>query len=297
VRTQIGHGIGSVFKIIFNAFRSELVFGWFASVYSAIGVVAANITGTKSVIVIGGVDVAREPELGYGIWLSPWKAILLRYALRHADLVLAVDPCLRESAMRLAEYDGQNILYLPTGYNSSFWKPVGEKEPLVLTVAVVSDERRLKVKGIDLLMESARLLRDVPFVVIGVSPRIMSRLNPPENVRCYDAIERSELLPYYRRARVFCQPSRLEGLANTLCEAMACGCVPVATDVGGNRTAVGDAGMIVPSGDVQALSIALREALKLPDSAGAKARARIVSLFPKEKRENELLRLIRNLLQ
>jgi len=287
----------SALKVVLNAFRSEIVFGWFASVYSAIGVIAAKVVGIKSVIVIGGVDVARERDLGYGIWLSPWRAKLLRYALQHADLVLAVDPCLKEDAMHLAEYDGKNILYLPTGYNTSFWKPVGEKETLVLTVAVVNDERRLMVKGIDVLMETARMLHDVSFVVLGIAPQLVARLNPPENVKCFDVMERSELLPFYRRAKFYCQPSRREGLANTLCEAMACGCIPVATDVGGNRTAVGDAGMLVAPGDSQALSSGLRDAMNLSDDSSARARARIVALFPKEKRENELLRLIRNLLE
>ena len=51
-------------------------------------------------------------------------------------------------------------------------------------------------------------------------------------------IERARLLEYYRRAKVYCQPSRREGLPGALCEAMLCGCYPVVTGTGGMPEAV-----------------------------------------------------------
>ena len=66
----------------------------------------------------------------------------------------------------------------------------------------------------------------------------------------------------------------------------------MATEVGGNRTTVGDAGLLVPANDPQALASAILQAINSSDDTAARARSRIVGLFPKEKREKELARLI-----
>lgn len=297
VRKCIGSGILQVIRIILSAFQSDVIFCWFASVYSSVAVAVGKFVGIKAIIVVGGVDVAKEKELGYGIWLSPWKARLLRYAFHHAHRILVVDPSLKEEAMERANYDGANIRYLPTTYDSFFWKPVGIKEPVVLTVAVADDEKRIRLKGIDTLLEAARRLPYTQFIVIGVDPNLTRTLQLPANVNVQSRVERKQLLPYYRQAKVFCQPSLREGLPNTLCEAMLCGCIPVATRVGGNPTAVGDSGVLVPPSNAGALAEGIRQALAMPEEAGAKARARIVALFPKEKRERELVRLVEELAQ
>ena len=286
-----------MFNIILNVFSSDVVFCWFASVYAFVGVFCSKITGAKSVIVVGGVDVAKEPELKYGIWLSPWKSVLVRYALRNATYVLVVDPGLKEDAIRLAQYEGRNILYLPTGYDSAFWKPPSERGNVVLTVAHAGDLPRFRVKGIDILIESARLLPEIEFVVVGVDFVLVEKFNPPANMTFHSTTERKNLLPFYRYAKVYCQPSRREGLSNTLCEAMLCGCIPVATDVGGNRAAVGDAGFLIPANDSKLLGAALKEAIQSDTDRSAKARSRIVGLFPKEKRERELLKIIQGLIE
>jgi glycosyltransferase involved in cell wall biosynthesis len=296
VRKQIGHGPGAAAKIVVRAFGCDVIFCWFASVYAFVAVMMGKILGIKSVIVIGGVDVAKDKELGYGIWLSPWRARLVRYALRNADRVLAVHPALRDDAARLAGYDGGNIQYLPTGYNGGIWKPAGEKESLVLTVAAVKDSRRLRVKGIDVLAEAARRLPGMTFIVIGVESRFRGNVQPPLNMHFRPVMNRMELLPYYQHAKVYCLPSLREGLPNSLCEAMLCGCIPVASDAGGSRTAVGEAGILVPPGDIDSLVGGLQRAMQMRSDAGSAARARIVAMFPSEKRETGLISILNGLL-
>ena len=185
--------------------------------------------------------------------------------------------------------------YVPTGYDAERWKPTGVKVPVVLTVAVVGDETRIKVKGLDVLLEAAKRLPETRFVIVGVMAEFAARLQAPENVSLHSLMEREKLLPFYQHAKVYCQPSRREGLPNTLCEAMLCGCIPVASNVGGNPTAVGDAGILFPAGDTDALVEALECALRMDEQASLKARGRIVSLFPREKREAELTRTVEGL--
>lgn len=71
-----------------------------------------------------------------------------------------------------------------------------------------------------------------------------------------DRSDVAQLLPQFD---IFALPSQAEGISNTLLEAMACGCAPVVTNVGGNPELVeeGANGLLVPSRDSAALAAAL----------------------------------------
>jgi glycosyltransferase involved in cell wall biosynthesis len=74
-----------------------------------------------------------------------------------------------------------------------------------------------------------------------------------------------------------------EGLPNAIGEAMACGVPCIATNVGDCATLIGDTGIVVPAGDVQALSRAILRMLALgPEQRillGARARQRIIDEY------------------
>jgi glycosyltransferase involved in cell wall biosynthesis len=297
VMARIRRGLTALPGIVTGAARSDLVFCWFASVYAFVAVWTARRLGIPSCVVVGGADAARDRELGYGIWLSPWKSVLVRYVFRSATRILVVDPCLKEEAVRLAEYDGANIVCLPTGYDGLFWRPMGEKEPVVLTVAVANDKTTVRRKGLDTLLECARSLPGLTFIIVGTDPAVIAYLHPPMNVTCHSFIPREQLLQFYQRAKVYCQPSRREGLPNALCEAMLCACYPVGSAVSGIPTAIGDTGTLVPAGDQEALRQAIKSAVTGDPRSGERARARIVALFPRERREQGLVSLITGLVQ
>ncbi|WP_394407032.1 TIGR03088 family PEP-CTERM/XrtA system glycosyltransferase [Roseateles sp. BYS78W] len=78
-----------------------------------------------------------------------------------------------------------------------------------------------------------------------------------------DRSDVAQLLPQFD---IFALPSQAEGISNTLLEAMACGCAPVATDVGGNPELVAHEanGLLVPSQDSAALAAALARVVSEP---------------------------------
>ncbi|RZI84057.1 MAG: TIGR03088 family PEP-CTERM/XrtA system glycosyltransferase [Rubrivivax sp.] len=78
-----------------------------------------------------------------------------------------------------------------------------------------------------------------------------------------DRSDVAELLPQFD---LFALPSQAEGISNTLLEAMACSCAPVATDVGGNAELVeeGANGLLVPAQDSAALAAALARLVNEP---------------------------------
>ena len=287
-------GAAALSAIVRGVRRSDIVYTWFASTYAAVAVASARAFHRRSVIAIGGADVAGIDEISYGIWVSPWKSRLVSYALRKSDMVLAVDPFLKEEAIRRAGYDGRNIEYLPTGYDSTFWSPGGKKANSVLTVAVCDSEARMRVKGVDLLLDTARCLPGTRFLLVGIKEPHASLLcaRAPGNIEIRGRVSREELLALYRESRVYCQPSRLEGLPGSVCEAMLCGCIPVCTDVGGMHTPVSGHGFLVPWGDPGALAAAITEAMAAPPAGGLGGRESIASRFTLERRERGLMNLI-----
>ena len=146
-----------------------------------------------------------------------------------------------------------------------------------------------------MLIDAAWKMPDTNFIVVGIDPHIDLNLYPPLNMKLYPLAARRELLPLYQQAKIYCQSSRYEGLSNALCEAMLCECIPVATAVGGTSTAVGTKGILVLPAQVDSLVHGLRRALQTNDPIGKRARLRIVSLFPNQKREAELLHIINSL--
>jgi len=294
VTKVISSGIKTFFTYIAAIRKNDLTFSWFASVYSSILIFFTKVFGKKSILILGGVDVAKIPELNYGIWNSWWKSIIVRYGIKNADVVLAVDPSIKKDAEILAQYNGDNIFVLPTGHNSSFWQPKQVKENFVLTVANCDNYTRFKIKGIDFLYTVAQTLPNVHFVLIGMSSTMQKQFIPSSNLEMYDSKSQDDLLDFYQRAKVYFQPSLREALGSTLCEAMLCGCYPIGTNVGGIPTVIGDSGSIIPFGNTDSAGHEITKGLQ--SQLSLQAREQIMTHFSLEQREQKIIEYISQLL-
>ncbi|MEO3691071.1 TIGR03088 family PEP-CTERM/XrtA system glycosyltransferase [Roseateles paludis] len=90
-----------------------------------------------------------------------------------------------------------------------------------------------------------------------------------------DRSDVAQLLPQFD---IFALPSQAEGISNTLLEAMASGCAPVATAVGGNGELIEDGrhGLLVPSCDSEALARALASLVQDPSRRAGLAQTALV---------------------
>lgn len=84
---------------------------------------------------------------------------------------------------------------------------------------------------------------------------------------------RNDVARLLRASDIFVQPSEREGLSFGLLEAIACGLPVVAADGPGNPEAVGDAGVLIPAGDEDALVEALAALCQDAERRAALARA------------------------
>jgi hypothetical protein len=71
-------GVWAPFRILPRVLTADVTYTWFASTYAFWVVTLASLFRKPSIVVIGGVDAAKIPEIGYGIWLSRWKSRLVR---------------------------------------------------------------------------------------------------------------------------------------------------------------------------------------------------------------------------
>ena len=289
--------------------EADLLYGWFAD-YHFLPFLRQRRRGLPLALAMGGYDAMALPDLGYGVFASRWRAPLARHVLRGADLLLPVSGSLvssRDTFARAPEAERQGVAVhvpgletrcavVPTGYDPEAW-PLGsmERAPSVLSVATVDSFTTFRRKGLDLLIETARALPDVPFRIVGMrlpEGAVRERYRPPENVTFVPRVPRESLSAEYGRASVYLQLSRAEGMPNVLCEAMLCGCVPVASRVFGNPDAVGEAGWVVERAAPEAIAETVREALDAPPALRRAARAHIAGTFPRERRRRELFGLL-----
>ncbi len=100
--------------------------------------------------------------------------------------------------------------------------------------------RLLAVKGVYQLLELARKLPQVTFVIAGSGP-LTSELSTLQisNLKFVGKVANKDLTPYYRSADVLLIPSRVisqtyeEGIPRVMIEALSCGLPIIATKSGG----------------------------------------------------------------
>lgn len=250
------------FFLLFNIWKYDSVFIWFADYHSFLPVLFAKILNKKSFVVIGGYDVANIPELKYGSLSSPFRKKLTLFTYGYASCCLTVVENLETKLKELCPSAKTKTIY--TGYKFNFEEqPLFEQErgKIILTVSITNNLQRLLIKGLDRFKELAEYLPDYKFYIIGVHKEAKKLFNPiPRNLFLLPPLNQSKLTNHYLKASFYAQFSRSEGLPNALCEGMLHGCLPLGTDVGGIPTAIGNLGLILTEWNVDMVANYVRTA-------------------------------------
>jgi glycosyltransferase involved in cell wall biosynthesis len=192
-----------------------------------------------------------------------------RYAVRRADLLHAWGPHMAEELARLGA-DRRNILIMPRGIDVSQFRPADRcrrRDRLVIasTRALYCEYHvETVVKGVAIAAQ-----RSVPVELRiagnGVEREALEKLGIElglgDNIRFLGRIPSDAVASLLREAEVFASTPETEGVSASLLEAMASGCIPVVTDLPGNRDWVrhGDNGFLVQESDSIGVARALEE--------------------------------------
>lgn len=297
----------------FISFRVKKVVAQFGGYHTMIPAFWCAVLNKKLIIVLGGFDAVALPEIGYGAFANKWMRKAITFSYRNADLLLPVHESLILSANSYTKSSslGQGVKhFIPSlktrhttifnGYKSDAWQmnTALTKAKTAMTIAVgLHEERRRILKGVDLILETAPLLPDWTFTIIGdKSESFLHLVENIPNVKLFPALPQSELEKHLQTSQVYLQLSLSEGFPNALCEAMLCGCIPVVSDVASMPEIVANTGFILKEKSSKKLSEVMES---IPNNhsveAQVAARNRIANNFTESSRKEQFLKAIREI--
>ncbi len=287
LQTLVWHG-REYRELLTRVRASDAVLAWNIGRHSWI----ASWLGRPLACVVGGYEFASIPELDYGGLRTPSMRWMTKRVWRTAELIYN-SQALADDATRAFGSPGRAHV-LPMGYDAAFWTPgQGERRDRVVSVCHAPTEQRFRLKGVDLLLQTARLLPSIEFAVVGETPPGFRPDPRLANVEFSGWLQPEALREMYRTSKVSAQLSIHEGFGSAIAEAMLCGCVPVGTAAGGIPEAMGPTGFVVPR-QPEAIAEAIRRALAAEDRRTA-AREWIASRYTPERRREGLRDVIEGL--
>ena len=310
---KIRNIFSSLFFSLKHVRRVDVVYGWFGGFHCFWAVLLAKILHKKSIIIVGGYDASYIPSIKYGVFYN--KGMLLwcvKKIYQWATYICPVDESLVRSTNYYADPTGKGyktgilnhmeleeskIKVIPTGYDSEFWEPdFSIVREGVIALASVTNDNTFVLKGFDLLVECAKMLPEVSFTFAGFSPEMVAKTKPnlPKNISLlsFQTPEQSKIL--FQNHKVFVLPSLTEGLPNTLCEAMLCGCIPIGANAGAIPYIIDKNGFILKRKDVDELKSVFLQAMACDQKESLRtfARKSILDRFSIEKRAESLFKII-----
>jgi len=297
VRTESNYrkGIRNLWKNLKGIIWADLVFCWFGSLHFFPSIVMAKLLGRKIIIVAGGYDVVKLPEIDYGNMRGGLITTLVKFIYKLADCIISISESNRYEAIENAKIDPLKITMIYHGFGM-VQEPNISRQRMVVTIGEVRYSN-LKRKGLEDFVRVAKYFPDIPFKLIGKwtddSYKFLQNI-ASENVEITGFIDESAISSILSKAKVYVQASRHEGFGCSVAEAMLYKCIPVVNNVFALPEVVGDAGFLASPGNNEDLREQINRALNADDTLGNKARKRILEKFSLSKRTEALLNVVAN---
>ena len=183
---------------------------------------------------------------------SPWYRFVFRRSLEAAHAVMVEGEAVIPFVQRLGL---PAPVWLPNHLDTDAlaWRDPEPEPPAAPTLVHVG--RLVPDKGVEVVLQAARELRarglPVTVKIAGDGePHYLARLRAEtahEAVHWLGPLPAAEVIGLLREAHCFVFPTRHygEGQSNALTEAMACGCVPLASRHGFNEAAIGEPTLVL----------------------------------------------------
>jgi glycosyltransferase involved in cell wall biosynthesis len=172
--------------------------------------------------------------------------------------------------------------------------------------------RLVPEKGVDVLLRAVAQLPDSARVhIVGSGPernhlqRLAAQMGLRDRAPIDPLIPSMEMPGYFAQLDCLVLPSRTrpnwkEQFGRVLIEAMACGVPVIGSTCGELPNVIGDAGLIFPEGDADALAARLRELMTKPElraSLAAKGRTRVLAQYTQKNIAEQTVGVYRSMLE
>ena len=208
--------------------------------------------------------------------------------------IITVSECARNDISREFNIPRRRFRIVPNGINTNQFYPLrGIKRQK--SRIIVTNSADMPLKGLHHLLLAIKEIsrkKNVRLIVVGQPKKngsivkLIRTLGIGKYLTFTGRIDQQAFIEQYAKAWLAVIPSVYEGFGLPAGEAMACGLPVVSTAGGALPEVVGDAGILVPPADSQALARAITELLDNPDRArelGEAGYKRVHTLFTWEK--------------
>ncbi len=189
--------------------------------------------------------------------------------------LITVSECAKRDIAKDFRISADRLRVVPNGINTMLFRPVPQVKRLQNRF-IVTNSADTPLKGLKfLLLATAKInrTRPVSLIVIGKPKKdsgiakLVHQLGIQDIVTFTGRISDEEFVRQYAMATAAVIPSVYEGFGLPVGEAMACGVPVISTTGGALPEVVGDAGILVPPADADALATAMLTIMDHPDHA------------------------------
>ena len=228
--------------------------------------------------------------------------------VRRLQHVVTVSENSRIDIGKAFDVDPANIHLVYNGIDTEDFSPQPDvaRDPWRIMATASADQ---PLKGLEYLLRAiARLTERFPCISLtvvgkpnedGPTQQLIDALRLKPFVSFHHGIETMEVRKLYAEAAIAVVPSVYEGFGLPAGEAMACGVPVISTDGGALPEVVGDAGIIVPTKNTEAIAGAIEALFNDPArrrELSARGRSRIEEQFSWTRAAQEMETLYRNVI-
>ena len=228
------------------------------------------------VVTAWGDDVLIDPERSLAY------RMLVKLVMSRADLVTSMAGHMTDLIVKRRYAEPHRILTLPFGVDTAQFNPSCRRRPESSGngIKVISTRHLENIYDVETLIRAVPVilakLPEARFLIVGAGDlrssleRLVVTLNIHHVVDFLGAVDHQRLVEILAEADIFVTTSKSDGNNISLNEAMACGALPVASDIPANREWIDEGvnGLFFPVGDAarlanQVISAALRPEWRL----------------------------------
>lgn len=258
------------------------------------------------------ITVDRQEEYNVAKTLRQKYRVFRWYAFINMQLkvarqfshIITVSEFTRKDIAREFSLDEQRFRVVHNGVNNEFFYPK-QNGPRPENALIVTNSADTPLKGLSFLLDAVariRRTRPIRLTVIGqpkkngIIENLVASLGVSDIVHFTGRIANEEFADYYAKSTIAVVPSLYEGFGIPAAEAMASGVPLVSTSGGALAEVVGDAGIVVPPADAEALALAITRLLDSPEERKKYIQAglaRVHSEFSWKKAAQETVKVYR----